>query len=122
MDELRTYCENKKKECWIMYAISKTTGKVIDFCVGKRTKSNIECVVNTVLELSPKRIYTDGLNIYPPLIPKTIHKVFHYCTNKIERHNLTLRTHLKRLSRKTICFSRNNQMTENCLKLYWFGR
>ena len=30
-------------------------------------------------------------------------QVFRYCTNKIERHNLTLRTHLKRLNRRTIC-------------------
>ena len=26
IDELRTYCGNKKNECWIMYTINKTTG------------------------------------------------------------------------------------------------
>jgi len=104
MDELRTYCGNKKNECWVMYTINKISGKVIDFCVGRRTKANIEQVVSTVLQLNPKRIYTDGLNIYPSLIPQTIHKVFIHCTNKIERYNLTLRTHIRRLFRKTICF------------------
>ncbi|XLS31028.1 IS1 family transposase [Flavobacteriaceae bacterium M23B6Z8] len=29
-------------------------------------------------------------------------KIFQYCTNRIERMNLTLRTHIKRLSRSTI--------------------
>ena len=57
MDELRTYCGNKKNECWIIYVINKTTGKVINFVVGKRTKANIEQVVNTVLQLNPKHVY-----------------------------------------------------------------
>ena len=70
MDELHSYCGTKKNECWIMYAISKTTGEVIDFEVGKRTKFNIEQVVHSILALNPKRIYTDGLNIYPHLIPQ----------------------------------------------------
>ena len=122
MDELRTYCGNKTNECWIMYAINKTTGKVIDFVVGRRTKTNIKQVIDNVLQLNPKRIYTDGLNIYPSLIPKNQHKVFSYCTNKIERHNLTLRTHIKRLSRKTICFSRSTFILYHTLNLYWYGK
>ena len=121
VDELRTYCGNKKNESWIIYAINKVTGKVIDFVIGRRTKLNTEQVINSVLKLNPKRIYTDGLNIYPPLIPKDKHTVFQYCTNKIERQNLTLRTHLKRLARKTICFTKNDEMLENCMKLYCFS-
>ena len=120
VDELRTYCGNKKNESWIIYAINKVTGKVIDFVIGRRTKLNTEQVINSVLKLNPKRIYTDGLNSYLSLIPKDKHKVFQYCTNKIERHNLTMRTHLKRLVRKTICFTKNDEMLENCMKLYCF--
>ena len=62
-----------------------------------------------ILLLNPQRIYTDRLPLYRSIIPKNIHKVFQYCTNKIERNNLTLRTHIKRLSRKTICFSKNKK-------------
>lgn len=121
MDELRTYYRNKKNESWVMYAINKSTGKVIDFCVGRRTKENINKVVQSVLELNPRIIYTDGLNIYPGLIPNDKHRIFKYCTNKIERTNLTLRTHLKRFGRRTICYSKSDDMLKNCLKLYWFG-
>ena len=49
---------------------------------------------------------------------KSIHKVFKHCTNKIERNNLTLRTHMKRLNRKTICYSIANLMLEACLRIY----
>ncbi|XLS30029.1 IS1 family transposase [Flavobacteriaceae bacterium M23B6Z8] len=59
--------------------------------------------------------------LYSNLIPKNIHKVFKYCTNKIERMNLTLRTHIKRLSRKKICFSKSKQLLEAHLRIYFWG-
>ncbi|MBS1665188.1 MAG: hypothetical protein JST68_29350 [Bacteroidetes bacterium] len=41
--------------------------------------------------------------------------------NRSERKNLTLRTHLKRLSCRTFCFSKSLSMLESCLKLYFWG-
>jgi insertion element IS1 protein InsB len=119
IDELRTYCGNKKNECWIMFAINKTTGTVVDFCVGRRTKENLKRITDSVLKQNPKRVFTDGLNIYASLIPPAAHKVFDYCTNKIERKNLSLRTHLKRISRKTICFNKSESMLNDCVKIYF---
>lgn len=120
IDEVKTYCGNKRNECWIMYALNRTSGAIIDYCVGRRTKENLSKITNTVLALNPKRVYTDGLNIYPTLIPHDVHKVFKFCTNKIERNNLTIRTWLKRLNRKTICYTKNIQMLNNSLRLlFW---
>ena len=118
IDELRTFEGNKKNESWVIYAINKANGNVINLVVGRRTKENIKRVVDKVLSLNPTKIYTDGLNVYRSLIPKNIHKVFKFCTNKIERNNLTLRTHIKRLNRKTICFTKANLMLEACLRIY----
>ena len=39
-------------------------------------------------------------------------------TWKIERKNLNFRTHIKRLNRKTICFSKNEQIHDNVIGLY----
>jgi len=75
LDELRTYVGNKGNQSWVIYAINKSTGKVINLVVGRRTKENIRKVVNTILSLNPKRIYTDGLNTYRSLISKDIHRV-----------------------------------------------
>lgn len=121
LDELCTYtCKNNPSNHeYIIYAINRKTRQIIDICIGKRTSENIAQVVNAVLELNPKRIYTDKLNSYPTLIPKHMHKPGRYVTNKIERMNLTLRTHLKRLSRKTICFSKKIDMLRGSLLLYW---
>lgn len=114
--------KNKKDEYCVIHAINAKTGRHAGFVVGKRTKKNIKILVEKILASGAKRIYTDGLNIYPTLIPKRLHSVFAKCTNRIERFNLTLRTHIKRLSRKTLCFSRSKVMLEVDLKLYFRSR
>ena len=121
VDELWTFIGEKTNVTWITYAIEQDTKQVIDFFVGSKSKENIRPLINKLLLLQPRKIYTDRLNIYPSLIPKEIHKRFQYCTNRIERMNLTLRTHIKRLCRKTICFSRNKIYLEAHLRIYFWG-
>jgi len=118
IDELRTFCANKKNELWLIYAINRKSKRIIDFFVGRRTKENVGKVVSALQKLHPKHIYTDLLNIYESLISESIHKIYARCTNYIERKNLTLRMHIKRLSRKTICFTRKENMLKNCVRLY----
>ena len=78
VDELWSFSGNKRNDTWIIYVLDRNTRKVVDFIVGRRTKVVIKKVIDTVLLLAPKRIYTDRLNIYPGLIPKEIHRVFQY--------------------------------------------
>jgi IS1 family transposase len=118
IDELRTYCGNKRNELWLIYAINRCSKRIINFVVGRRTKENIAIIVSTLLNLQPKAIYSDRLNIYQTLINKGIHKIYLRCTNYIERKNLTLRTHLKRLVRKTICFTKSEKMLYNAVYLW----
>ncbi|TJY34837.1 IS1 family transposase [Pontimicrobium aquaticum] len=119
--EIWSFIGNKDNVTWITYAIERETKGVIDFFVGRKTKETIRPLINKVLLLEPNRVYTDRLNIYPSLIPKVIHKRFQYCTNIIERNNLTLRTHIKRLSRRTICFSKSKAYLEAHLRIYFLG-
>lgn len=121
VDEMFIRIANGKTQNWLNYAIERKTRKVIGFIVGNRSKENLKRLINKVLLFNPKRVYTDRLNIYPTIIPREIHKRFLYCTNRIERMNLNLRTHIKRLSRKTICFTRNQKYLEAHLKIYFWG-
>jgi insertion element IS1 protein InsB len=122
MDELRTYVGHKGNEYWIAYAICPETKAVIDFTVGKRSKRTLKPVVNTLLLSGVDTIKTDRLNIYQSLVPAHRHVSKAYNTNQIERYNLNLRTHLKRLARRTICFSRSRAMLEACVRIYFWGR
>ena len=56
------------------------------------------------------RYYTDNWGSYERYIDTNKHEVGKSNTQKIERKNLNLRTWIKRLTRKTICFSKSEEM------------
>ena len=120
VDEIKTYIGCKKSECWIAYALNRQTGKVIDYIIGRRTKQNLSVLIRTLLLAKTKRIYTDNLLAYRTLVPRSVHCRGSRRINHIERYNLNLRTHLKRLSRRTICFSRSAVMLNACLRIYFW--
>lgn len=70
IDEMQIYVgrNHQSNYVWITYAINRQAKEVIDFVVGRRTKENLNFIVKKVLTLHPRRIYTDGLNIYRSLI------------------------------------------------------
>ena len=126
VDELRTYVGRKKKKRWVVIAKSRKTGRVIDMqsrklSGGTRSKKTLKRVIKKLLALNPEAIYTDGLNLYRYIIPLTVHKDTKYGTNHVERFNLSLRTHISRLNRKTICYSKSLNMLEYTLKIYLWG-
>jgi insertion element IS1 protein InsB len=122
IDELWTYVGSKQTEVWITYALNRQSKAVIDFTVGSRTKERLSTVARATLALQPRNVCTDGLPVYRSLIPYNLHRVGLPHTRRIERFNLNLRTHLKRLSRKTIAFSKTDEMLDNCLKIYFWRR
>jgi len=105
VDEMQTYIGRRQISChvYITYAINRITKTVADFIIGPRTKETIGKLIARLLFLTPKKIYT-------------------YKSNVIERNNLSIRNSLKRLSRKTICYSKNILMLEACLKIcFWYN-
>ena len=78
-------------------------------------------ITSTLLLSGANHIVADKLNIYKELIPKEIHSTKHRGINHIERQNLTLRTHLKRLNRRTICYSKSIAMLYAVVKIYFWG-
>lgn len=121
VDEIRTFLRNKEKPIWIVYALERETKQVVNFSIGRRTKRTLQYVTNSLLLSNPKKVYTDNLVHYKSLLNSTIHNTKPFSTNHIERKNLSLRTHLKRLNRKTICFSRSFILLNCVLRIYFWG-
>jgi IS1 family transposase len=92
--------------------LRRDTKEVIDFKVGKRTGKTLQRVVDTVLLSGAAQLHTNKFPLYESIVPETIHRTAKYNINHIERKNLSVRTHLKRLARKTICFSRSREILE----------
>jgi insertion element IS1 protein InsB len=117
---MRTFLRHKGNVIWIVYALDRVNKNVISFAVGSGTKKTLNQFIQTVVLSNPKRMYTDGLNLFKFLIHKTIHKVTRFGTNTIERKNLSLRTHLKRLNRRSICFSKSLLILSVVLRIYFW--
>jgi len=64
------------------------------------------------------RYYTDTAGVYQRHLPPDQHRVRKLTMQKIERKHLTLRMRLKRLARKTLCFSRSCLMHDLLIGVY----
>ena len=121
VDELCTYIGNKSNRIWVAYSYCQGSKTVVDFIVGSRNKTTLMPLINSLLCSLPVKIHTDKHQVYASLIPVGVHSTKCRGTNHIERYNLTLRTHLKRLSRRSICYSKSAAMLFACLKIYFWG-
>ena len=84
---------------------------------GKR-KDDVFKQLKALLEpFGITRYYTDDWGAYERHLDADKHKVGKRNTQKIERKNLNLRTWIKRLARKTICFSKSELMHDTIIGL-----
>lgn len=121
VDELCTYVGKKGRRIWLVCALERKNRNIVSFNIGRRTAQTLKKVTDSLHLSQAKKIFTDKLNIYGTLIKKKAHKVIRYGTNHLERFHLTLRTHLKRLNRRTICFSKSVVVLNAVLRIYLWG-
>ena len=109
LDEMWSFVQNKKNQRWLWLAINHENGDIIAYTFGKR-QDQVFLKFQELLEpLGITMFYTDYWGSYD-YIPEEQHTVGKKNTQTIERKNLTLRTRIKRLTRKTICFSKSQSM------------
>lgn len=104
-----------------MSAYQRETGKIVRFSVGSRTNKTLNKVLISLQLSEAKKIFTDKLKHYRFLIEKKTHSTQARGTNHVERMHLNFRIHLKRLNRRSICFSKSTVMLSAVLKIYLWG-
>jgi insertion element IS1 protein InsB len=118
MDEFWSFVQNKSNQRWTWYAIERNSGCILAWHNGKRQDKDFLALWK-LLEPFPVSVYhTDDWGCYSKYIPANRHRTGKDKTWKIERKNLNFRTHIKRLNRKTICFSKNEQIHDNVIGIY----
>ena len=125
-DEMWSYVGNKSQQRWLWHAIDHSTGQVFAYVLDTRKDEAFRRLKCLLEPFGIVKYYTDDWGAYDRLIPKEIHEVGKRNTQKIERKHLTLRTRIKRLARRTICFSKLKKMHDIVIGLfinrYEFGR
>jgi insertion element IS1 protein InsB len=110
LDEMWSFVQKKDNQRWLWFAIDHNTHAVLAYTFGKR-KDEVFRKLKLLLEpFGISMFYTDDWGSYERNIDPKQHTIGKKHTQAIKRKNLTLRTRIKRLCRKTICFSKSVQM------------
>lgn len=122
VDEMWSYVGKKQEPRWLWHAMDHRSGKVLAYVFGRR-KDEVFLKLKTLLApFGITRYYTDYWGAYTRHLDANEHQPGKRHTQKIERKHLTLRTRIKRLTRKTICFSKSIQMHDLVIGLFvnWY--
>jgi IS1 family transposase/transposase-like protein len=122
VDEMWSFVRKKRNQSWLWYAFSPKTKQVIGYVRGRRTDAVCAQLLAKLSSCQVTRFYTDWWESYGKLIPSHRHWVGKAGTQRIERNNLTVRTRLKRWQRRSICFSKSDEMDEAVVKLFFHHR
>lgn len=117
-DEFWSFVRNKSNQRWTWYAIDRQSGIILAYHNGKRTDASCKALIDKLSCFNIRYFHTDNWQSYSKYIPQYSHIVGKENTWKIERKNLNFRTHIKRLTRKTICFSKSEKVHDNVIGMY----
>ena len=125
-DEQWSFVQSKRNQRWLWCVLGHRTHEVIAYAFGSRTHAVLSRLLTLLSPLKMTHWFTDGLKTYHELLDQTKHFTGKRNTQKIERFFLTLRTRIKRLTRRTICFSKSIIMHDTVIALfinrYYFGQ
>jgi insertion element IS1 protein InsB len=126
LDEMWSYVGKKAHQHWLWHAIDHHTGKILAYGFGRR-QDDVFLRLKALLEpFGITRYYTDGWRTYERHVDAEHHTVGKAHMQRIESKHTNLRTRIKRLVRRTICFSKTERMHELVIGLfincYEFGR
>jgi insertion element IS1 protein InsB len=122
LDEMWSFVGHKKHPRWLWGALDHQTGRILAYVFGRREDRALLHLKALLTPFGIRRFYTDGWRAYHRHLARPRHVVGKRGTQQLERKHLTLRTWIKRLVRKTICFSRSVQMHDIVIGLFinWF--
>ena len=126
LDEMGSDVRRQANPRWLWHAIDHHTGKVLAYVCGRRQDDVCLKLQELLAPFGITKFYTDGWGVYERHIDTEQHHVGKEHTQKIESKHINLRTRIKRLMRRTICFSTTEQMHDLVIGLfinwYEFGR
>lgn len=117
LDEMWSFVRSKENQRWLWLAIDHQTRQVLAYTFGRRKDEVFKTFQDILKPFGISIFYTDDWGSYERHIPRALHVVGKKNTQAIERKNLTFRTRIKRLCRKTICYSKSVLMHDTVIGL-----
>ena len=118
LDELWSDVRSTTTPRWLWHAMDHHTGQVLAYVLGRR-KDTVCLELKALWEpFGITRSCTDGWGAYERHLEAERPTVGKAHTQKIESKHLKLRTRIKRLVRRTICFSKTVHMHDLVIGLF----
>jgi insertion element IS1 protein InsB len=117
-DAMGSFVGHKGQQRWRWHASDPQRGTVLAYVFGSHTDAVCVQWKKLLAPFGLLHLYTDDWGAYQRHILPAQHTRGKQHTQKIERKHLTLRTRIKRLARKTICFSKSIQMHDTVIGLF----
>ena len=114
------YVGKKAPPRWLWWVEEVATSQVVSFVFGRRTHATFERLRQQLAQadLAVGLWITDGWWAYVDQRPAAGRVEDKPQLQRLERKHLTLRTRLKRLTRKTICFSKKAFFHDGSISLF----
>ncbi len=113
-----SFVGKKQTPRWRWHALDHRTGEILAYVFGRREDHAFLKLQALLAPFGIRRFYTDGWGAYKRHLAPEQHAVGKRYTQQLERNHLTLRTRIKRLVRKTICFSKSMRMHDLMIGLF----
>jgi insertion element IS1 protein InsB len=118
VEEMWSFVGKKQAPRWLWQALDHRTGEVLAYVFGRREDDAFQKLKALLVPFGIKRFYTEGWGAYKRHLARTRHEVGKRNTQQLERKHLTLRARIKRLARRTLCFSKSVQMHDLVVGLF----
>jgi insertion element IS1 protein InsB len=118
VDEMWSFVKSKAQQRWLWHAIDHLTGVVLAYVFGSRADEVFVELQKLLKPFGLVHFYTAAAGVSDRHLPAAAHTIGKAHTQQIERKPLTLRTRIKRLARKTICFSKSVFMHDTVIGLF----
>ncbi|MGR5377210.1 IS1 family transposase [Vibrio harveyi] len=115
VDEQWSFVGNKKNHRWLWYTWEPRYKLIIAHAFGKHNMDALRTLLALLKPFNLSFFFTDDISVYTKDLPRERHVVGKRFTQRIERTNLTLRSRLRHLVRKTIGFSKSEEMYDNVI-------
>jgi insertion element IS1 protein InsB len=118
LDAMWSYVGKKAAPRWLWHAIDHHRGTVLAYVFGRRKDTVFLELQGLLAPFGITRFSTDGWGAYERHIDPEQPTVGKAHTQKIESKRINLRTRIKRLVRRTICFSKTTTMHDLVIGLF----
>jgi insertion element IS1 protein InsB len=118
LDEMWSYVGKTAEPRWLWHAIDHHSGTVLAYVFGQRKDDVFLQLQELLAPFHITRFSTDGWSAYERHLDPAQHTIGKAHTQEIESKHINWRTRIKRLVRRTICFSKTTTMHDLVLGLF----